>query len=212
MKHLQSLVSGYKTFLDDEYKIHEKRYKMLAEKGQFPRVMLIGCCDSRVNPELIFHAAPGDLFVVRNVANLVPAYEPDSAYHGVGAALEFALTVLGIRHIVVMGHSHCGGVRACCEAVQNNKASGKFIPRWTCALDNCARGVIDENPNLPPEELHHKVELSAIKNSLKNLETFPFLLEYLKDERIQIHGAYFDIKNAQLYALDRTTKEFMPVE
>lgn len=213
MKHLQKLVSGYKTALTEKDKNH---YRALAEDGQFPKVMVIGCSDSRVNPDYIFNSAPGDLFVVRNVANLVPPYERDEASHGTSAALEFAVKGLKVEHIVIMGHSLCGGVKACCQGVHTEHASDldglEFIPKWTSILNHCAENVLEKEPNLSLGDLSNKVEKAAIRASLKNLTDFPFIVEGIENGSLQVHGAYFDIGEAQLYALDQETKDFLPVE
>lgn len=212
MKNLEKLVKGYKKFLEKDFHSHQERYRLLAEEGQAPKIMMIGCCDSRVNPDLIFKAKPGDLFVVRNVANLVPPFEPDDAYHGTSAAIEFAVTVLKIQHIVIMGHSLCGGVKACCDHLHGHEGQGLFIPQWTSILNQCAKSVLESHPDVPPEILHEKVEKAAVGASLENLKAFPFVHAAMEQGDLQIHGAYFDIRNAQLYAMDQGTGNFVPVE
>lgn len=210
MKDLKPIVEGYKAYFTDEDKAH---YRTLAE-GQSPKVMVIGCCDSRVNPDIIFHSRPGDLFVVRNVANLVPPFENDEASHGTSAAIEFAVTGLGVEHIVIMGHSACGGVRACCDSVHGDAEdpSGLFIPKWTSILSECAEAVLVENPDIGIEDMARKVEQAGIKSSLKNLKGFPFIQEGLEKKTLDVHGAYFDIKDAQLYAYDKATDTFLPLD
>ena len=208
MKNLEKLVSGYKNFLKEEDK---ERYRALAE-GQSPKIMVVGCSDSRVNPDLIFNAQPGEIFMVRNVANLIPPFEIDEASHGTSAALEFAVKGLNVEHIVIMGHSFCGGVRACCDGVNGIEVSGQFVPKWTSILNDCAKSVQAENPDLSIDELSHRVEKAAIKNSLQNLKEFPFIVEAIEAGNLQIHGAYFDIKEAQLYALDKATDTFLAVD
>ena len=209
MKNLSKLVSGYKNSLTDEDRQH---YHDLAVNGQSPKIMIIGCSDSRVSPDWLFKAGPGDLFVVRNVANLVPPFEHDEAYHGTSAALEFAVNGLNIEHIVIMGHSLCGGVRACCDSVKGEKSNGLFIPTWTSLLKDCAEDVLNENPEIDIDELSRKVEQAGIRGSLNNLRAFPFITDGINDGTLQIHGAYFDIKEAQLYALDKETDQFLAVE
>src|SRR6266508_4383937 len=125
----ERLVDGYRDFLTGRLTVEQSRYRELAEHGQAPQIMVIGCCDSRVSPEVIFDARPGELFVVRNVANLVPPYSPDGAYHGVSAALEFAVGALRVKHIVVLGHARCGGVRAFAEGGAP-LSPGDFIGKW----------------------------------------------------------------------------------
>lgn len=212
MKNLKKLVSGYKDFLNKDFPDHQERYHELAVSGQSPKIMVIGCSDSRVNPDLIFNTKPGEMFVIRNVANLVPPFEPDDHYHGTSAGIEFAVTGLNIRHIVIMGHSLCGGVQACCNQVEGNPSGSLFIDKWTSILKDCARKVLNENPDLAPEDLRVKVEQAAILASLENLRSFPFVQERITDGSLQIHGAYFDVQSAQLYALDQETNTFLAVE
>ncbi len=212
MKNLKKLVTGYKAALTE----HDKqRYRSLADNGQFPKVMVIGCSDSRVNPDYIFNSAPGDLFVVRNVANLIPPYEVDEASHGTSAALEFAVKGLKVEHIVIMGHSLCGGVKACCQGVHADSEVSDdlvFIPKWTSILNHCAEDALSQEPDLSLEDLSNRVELSAIRASLKNLKDFPFIQDGIKNGTLQVHGAYFDIGEAQLYVLDGETDDFLPIE
>lgn len=212
MKSLAKLVKGYKRFLQNDFQNHQERYRLLAEEGQSPKIMMIGCSDSRVNPDMIFKTKPGDLFVVRNVANLVPPFEPDDAYHGTSAAIEFAVTVLKVQHIVIMGHSLCGGVKACCDGLHGDDGHGLFIPQWTSILNHCAKSVLADNPDVPPEVLHEKVGKAAVGASLEHLKVFPFVRAAIEQGDLQIHGAYFDIRDAQLYALDQENGNFIPVE
>lgn len=210
MKNLEKLVSGYKRFLNADYQDYKGRYQSLADNGQAPKIMVIACSDSRVNPDLIFNTAPGDIFVVRNVANLVPPYEPDDKHHSTSAAIEFAVKALKVDHIVIMGHSLCGGVNACCEAVNGNAVDGEFIPRWTSLLHDCAREV--KARGVAAEEFSGAVEKAAVRASIDNLRSFPFVVEAMNERALALHGIYFDVRNAQLYALDRSANEFVPVE
>src|SRR6201987_2944062 len=125
----QALIDGYRTFTSHRLPTEQSRYRELSERGQSPEVMVIGCCDSRVSPEVIFDARPGELFVVRNIANLVPVYAPDGGTHGVSAALEYAVQVLRVKHIVVLGHAQCGGVRAFIDKIEP-LSPGDFIGKW----------------------------------------------------------------------------------
>ncbi len=212
MQSLDKLVKGYKSFIKDNFQNNQGRYRSLAENGQAPRIMMIGCCDSRVNPDLIFNTRPGDLFVVRNVANLVPPFEPDGGHHGTSAAIEFAVTVLNVEHIVVMGHSLCGGVRACCEHAHGNTVKGLFIPQWTSILSSCTETVKKRSPHHSIEDFSRDVEMEGVKFSLSNLRQFPFIQERIESNTLHIHGAYFEIKEAQLYALDYESDHFIPIE
>src|SRR5258705_10869312 len=136
----QHLLDGYRTFTTQRLPTEQNRYRELAERGQQPEIMVIGCCDSRVSPEAIFDAGPGELFVVRNVANLVPPYAPDGSYHGVSAALEFGVGALRVKHIVVLGHAHCGGVRAFAEG-SAPLSPGDFIGKWMSLIAPAAEKV-----------------------------------------------------------------------
>lgn len=211
MQTLEKLVKGYKIFLKNDLQNYQERYRTLAEDGQSPKIMVIGCSDSRVNPDLIFNTKPGELFVVRNVANLIPPFEPDDNYHGTSAALEFAITGLSVQHIVIMGHSLCGGIKACCDHLEGQKSNSLFIGKWTSLLKDCARNVLCNDPALSSEELRNKVEQAAIIASLENLRGFPFVAERLTAGSLHIHGAYFDVRDAQLYALDQSSGAFVAV-
>src|SRR5499425_1391532 len=135
----QRLIDGYAAFVRNRLRFEQARYRELAETGQSPEIMVIGCCDSRVSPEVIFDAGPGELFVVRNVANLVPPYSPDGLYHGVSAALEYGVSVLRVKHLVVLGHARCGGI----QAFASNAPTGDFIGKWISLLAPAAASVHD---------------------------------------------------------------------
>ncbi len=134
------LYEGYRAFRAGRLPTEQSRYRELAERGQAPETMVVGCCDSRVSPEVIFDARPGELFVVRNVANLVPPYSPDGLYHGVSAALEYGVAVLRVKHLVVLGHARCGGI----QAFASNAPSGDFIGKWISLLAPAAASIQSE--------------------------------------------------------------------
>lgn len=167
---MDGLIKGYRRFREGAWRSRRDLYETLSRDGQHPRAVLIGCCDSRADPSMIFDAAPGELFVIRNVANLVPPYGPDSRYHGTSAALEFAVRALGIDNIVVLGHGQCGGI----SALISGQASGEFLDPW---LD-IARGI---RPSVMSEtdaaKRQRKAEHAAIRLSLRNLRTFPWIGE-----------------------------------
>src|SRR3984893_9905151 len=131
----KNLVEGYRRFLRDHHGLERGRYRQLAELGQAPTAMVIACCDARVDVSAIFDAEPGALFILRNVANLVPPYEPEGMYHGTSAAIEFAALALKVPHIIVLGHSRCGGVRAYREQIRDKAEEQGFIGRWLALLD-----------------------------------------------------------------------------
>jgi len=202
----QQLVTGYRTFATQRLPTEQSRYRELSERGQSPEVMVIGCCDSRVSPEVIFDAGPGELFVVRNVANLVPPYAPDEAAHGVSAALEFAVQVLRVKHIVVLGHAQCGGIKALVEPSEP-LSPGDFIGRWMSLL----APTVEQTPRGGSEALADfamRLEQRAVKTSLGNLMTFPCIRVLVERGKLQLHGAYFGVARGSLAVLDPATGKF----
>jgi carbonic anhydrase len=205
----QRLIDGYVAFAAGRLKSEQDRYRELAERGQSPEIMVIGCCDSRVSPEVIFDAGPGELFVVRNVANLVPPYTPTGHYHGVSAALEFALEALQVKHVVVLGHAQCGGVRAFAEAAKP-LSPGDFIGKWM-SLMTPVSAKVGARGSLSPEEYLKRMEQSSIVNSLDSLMTFPRVRELVGRNALTLHGAYFGVAKGELSVLDCASGEFQPV-
>jgi carbonic anhydrase len=201
----QRLHDGYRSFRGARLPAEQSRYRDLAERGQAPETMIVGCCDSRVAPEVIFDAGPGELFVVRNVANLVPPYAPDGAYHGVSAALEYAVQVLRVRHIVVLGHARCGGI----QAFADNAAPGDFIGRWISLVAPAAMKIRSREE--APGSYLTRLEQVSLVTSLDNLMTFPFVRSAHERGRLALHGAYFNVATGELSALDRATGRFAPV-
>src|SRR6201996_1285574 len=167
----QKLIDGYRTFATQRLPTEQSRYRELSERGQAPEIMVIGCCDSRVSPEGIFDAGPGELFVARNVANLVPPYQPDDAAHGVSAALEFAVQVLRVKHIVVLGHAQCGGIKALVQDAAP-LSPGDFIGKWMSILES-TRDEMTLKPGETEQDFITRLEKKAVLKSLENLMTFP---------------------------------------
>src|SRR5438132_10825919 len=167
------LLDGYRTFTTQRLPTEQTRYRELSEHGQSPAVMVVGCCDSRVSPEVIFDAGPGELFVVRNVANLVPVYQPDAGAHGVSAALEFAVQVLKVKHIVVLGHAQCGGIRAFVDKIEP-LTPGDFIGRWMAMFIKPGERV-EQREHETMQDFVTRIEKAAVFRSLENLMTFPFV-------------------------------------
>ncbi len=204
----QHLIDGYNAFVAGRLTREQDRYRELAETGQSPQTMVIGCCDSRVSPEVIFDARPGELFVVRNVANIVPPYAPDGQAHGVSAALEFGVAVLKVKHIVVLGHAHCGGVKAYAEDTTPS-SPGNFIGNWmklmAPAAEKTPRGALSVTDHLV------RLEQANIVNSLDNLMTFPHLRKLIQHGSVVLHGAYFGIATGELSVLDRPSGEFLRI-
>jgi carbonic anhydrase len=205
----QQLLNGYHTFTSQRLPTEQSRYRDLAERGQSPEVMVIGCCDSRVSPEVIFDAGPGELFVVRNVANLVPVYAPDAGAHGVSAALEFAVRALRVKHIVVLGHAQCGGVRAFIDKVAP-LSPGDFIGRWMSMFIKPGEKV-EQRERETMAEFTTRIEKAAVFRSLENLMTFPFVRVAVERGELQLHGAYFGVAEGSLSVLDPAAKEFRSV-
>jgi carbonic anhydrase len=210
MNFPQRLIEGYGAFASGRLQAEQHRYRELAERGQTPEIMVIGCCDSRVSPEVIFDARPGELFVVRNVANLVPPFETGGTYHGVSAALEFGVGVLKVKHIVVLGHAHCGGVRAYAEDAAPI-SPGDFIGRWMSLMAPAADKV-GPRGTLSRAEYLERLEKASVANTLDNLMTFPRLRKLIERGAVMLHGAYFGVAAGELSVLDRATGEFYPVK
>jgi carbonic anhydrase len=205
----QRLIDGYRAFLDGQLPREQDRYRELAETGQAPEVMVIGCSDSRVSPEVIFDARPGELFVVRNVANIVPPYQPDGHAHGVSAALEFGMAALKIRHIVVLGHARCGGVRAFAEKAAP-LSPGDFIGNWMRLMTPAVAKAGPQDGLSWPDYLT-RLEQANVANSLDNLKTFPRLRKLIERGQVATHGAYFGVATGQLSVRDDATGAFVQV-
>ena len=204
----QRLTDGYQAFLQGRFDGERERYRHLAEKGQRPEILVIGCCDSRVAPETIFDAGPGELFVVRNVANLVPPYEPGTdSYHGTSAAIEFAVNGLEVKHIVVLGHASCGGIRSFYDSVEP-LSPGDFIGKWMSQIRPAAEKL---GPTGPDHVANiRRLELAVVEHSLNNLLTFPNIKRRVDAGTLQLHGTYFGVATGLLFIRDPQTGEFAP--
>ena len=207
------LVRGYQSFLSGRFVNEQQRFRELAEAGQKPTVMLIGCCDSRVSPEVIFDARPGEIFVVRNVANLMPPYAPNDDLHGTSAALEFGVMGLRVEHIVVMGHAQCGGIRAFAEneadPYSRPLSPGDFIGKWMSLIEPAARRL--GTPAEPFADYVERLAREAVSQSLANLRTFPCVKTLEQRGRLKRHGAYFGVADGRLLVLDEATGQFNAV-
>lgn len=210
MREVSELVSGYQTFLREQYPREAEIYRSLADKGQAPSTLIIACCDSRVDPSRIFSAKPGELFIVRNVANLVPPFEPMGEYHGTSAAIEFAVTALEVRNILVLGHARCGGVQGFIRGQVQPQATS-FIGKWISLLKPAWGEVVQTGGRMDEVERQRALELTSIRFSIDNLGTFPFVKERLDAGKISLHGGFFDIATGGLQAMDPKTYEFEPV-
>lgn len=200
MTEYADLLTGYQRFRTDEYEQEKKRWAELG-KGQSPKVMVIACSDSRVDPSQIFDAGPGEMFVVRNVANLVPPFEEGSGRHGVSAALEFAVTQLEVTDILVLGHASCGGVGAALSRkfADARPGDGGFIAHWVDILDEARDRIVAEHGTGP--EAVKALELETVRTSIANLRTFPFVPEREKAGKLRLRGAYFAIADGVLHVM-----------
>ena len=212
MRDIPELMNGYRRFLSTRYAQEAAVYHSLAEGGQAPRTMVIACCDSRVDPAAIFNAGPGELFIVRNVANLVPPFEPQGDYHGTSAALEFAVTGLEVENIVVLGHARCGGVSAFLHNLNEPVTKPGFIDRWMSLLNPARIEAFRDATGKTPEELQMALEHAGVRHSLDNLLTFPFVKERHAKGQLRLRGGYFDIADGTLHELDAAGTRFTPIE
>jgi carbonic anhydrase len=199
---MDQLIEGYRIFRETYFQRHREMFAELAQ-GQSPQAMVISCCDSRIDPGLIFNAEPGAIFSLRNIANLVPPYAPDDRHHSTSAAIEFAVRALKVKHIVVMGHARCGGVRALLGAHE-----GDFIGPWM-RIAEPARDIAVKTAGDEDREVIQRIcEHETLKISLANLRTFPWVRRALQLEELKLHGWYYDLDKGELQQLDETTGQF----
>jgi carbonic anhydrase len=205
MPEFKSLLEGYQRFRSDAYRHQKARYDALASEGQSPPVMIISCCDSRVDPATIFDTVPGQVFALRNVANLVPPFETGGGLHGASAAIEFGVLGLEVKHIVVLGHGQCGGIKAALSGVNLGQKGNLFVDDWMGIVRDARDAVAACNHDNPQRVL----EWEAIKVSLANLRTFPFIAEREAEGSLKLHGAWFAIAEGSLYVLDEAQGDFL---
>lgn len=210
MPRLTRLIEGYRRFRQNRWPKERERWSELAE-GQSPKVMVIACSDSRADPAEIFDTRPGEIFVVRNVANLAPPYETTGGLHGVSAALEFAVTQLEVEEVLVLGHGSCGGCAAALTGQFDDAEPGEghFIADWVRQLSDARERVRARHPQIGAEAVL-EMEWEAVKLSLTNLRTFPWIAHREQDGRLVLHGAHFSIAEGRLYVLDEAEGSFRP--
>jgi carbonic anhydrase len=212
MPEFAQLLEGYHRFRSGAYQVQRQRYDRLAKEGQSPKVMIIACSDSRVDPAQIFDLDPGEVFVVRNVAALVPPFETTPGHHGVSAALEFAVQVLEVRQIVVLGHGMCGGCKAALTREMHGAQPGEggFVADWIGLLDDARDPVVARHGESGPAA-EREMEYAGVRVSIANLRTFPCIRRKERDGQIKLRGAFFAISEGVLQVLDEATGDFSPI-
>jgi carbonic anhydrase len=203
----QQLIQGFRRFRERHFTQDDALYRQLVARGQTPRILVVACCDSRVDPAIVLDCAPGDLFVIRNVANLVPPSESHGGHHGTSAALEFGVRNLGVQHIVVLGHAHCGGIHALMQAGGGSNPDS-FIGDWMRLAESARIGVEQDMPEASQEARQRNCEQRAILVSLDNLMTFPWVRERVEGGALFLHGWYFDIEHGQLLSYNAVRGAF----
>lgn len=203
----RNLVEGFQRFRQRHFESNDNLYQQLVKEGQTPKTLVVACCDSRVDPALVLDCAPGDLFVIRNVANLVPPSENRAGHHGTTAAIEYAIRILEVEHIIVLGHAHCGGINTLVKTggVSNPDS---YMADWMCLAESARASVMAEMPQATLEEQLHACEQRAILVSLDNLMTFPWVKERVQQGVLKLHGWYFDIEQGQLLRFDPEAQRF----
>lgn len=211
LDEFQKLVQGYATFRDSYFNGGNGLYEKLVAEGQKPKILVIACSDSRVDPAIVLGCQPGDLFVVRNVANLVPPCESDQGYHGTSAALEFGIKALNIKNIVLFGHTRCGGIQSLFETSQENKEKLSFIKKWMGLAQPAFERVQQEHSSLSLEDKITTCEQYSLLNSLENLMSFEWIREKVEAGNLFLHAWYFDIQTGLIYAHDSQVNSFKPL-
>lgn len=207
MIDINQLIAGFRRFRQAHFAEHDTLYQQLVEQGQTPQVLVVACCDSRVDPALVFNCHPGDLFVIRNVANLVPPREGHSGHHGTTAAIEYGVKKLGVKHIIVLGHAHCGGISA---LVNTNGVStpDSYMDDWMSLAEGARKEVEVTFSQATPDVKYRECEMRAILVSLENLKTFPWISERVENGSLILHGWYFDIGHGELLRYEESTRAF----
>ncbi len=206
----QQLIEGFRRFRERHFTNNDALYRQLVAQGQTPKILVVACCDSRVDPAIVLDCAPGDLFVIRNVANLVPPSESHVGHHGTSAALEFGVRNLGVQHIIVLGHAHCGGIQALITAGGTNEQDS-FINDWMRLVEGARIEVERNMPDATMSERLQACEQQAILISLRNLMTFSWVRERVENGSLVLHGWYFDIKRGQLLRHNPASRTFEPL-
>lgn len=209
-KEILRLMAGFRKFRDKYFANEHPLYQRLSSGGQNPKTLIIGCSDARVDPAIITSASPGELFIVRNVANLVPPFEEGGGVHGVSAAIEFAVVNLGVDNIIVLGHRQCGGIRAL--MLNQTTDANRFVSQWVRIAQDAKDRVLQKHQGEDDETLCRHGELESIITSLNNLRTFPFVQAAVQDRGLSVMGIYFDLELGQLIEYDEDSGEFRNIE
>ena len=205
--HLNSLIEGHKRFKKIEFSKYKDDFETLVKHGQKPSVLFIGCSDSRVVPDLIVDANPGDMFLLRNIANFVPPYKEDKDFHGSTAVIEYAVSVLEVKDIIVCGHSYCGGCAALYDELDEKTLP--HVKKWLeLGADAKSYALKHTAKDAPKEELFRRTEKASVVNQLKNLLTFPEVEKRVKEGDLNIHGWYYHIENGDIEVYDPQKKEY----
>lgn len=208
MNHIEKLVDGFKRFHSRNYEEDRTLFDRLAKQGQSPKTIVVGCCDSRVDPAIVTDCDPGDLFIIRNVANLVPPFETRGNYHGTSAALEFGVRNLEVEDIIVLGHAKCGGILALLNQVPGSEHQEGFVSSWMTVASNARNRVLSRMHGESLEKQARACEQEAILVSLDNLLTFPWILERVAQKKLALHGWYFDMEHGELLRYNPDSKCF----
>ena len=201
MTSIDELISRARAFRSGPFERQQPLFQRLVRDGQAPKIMMIACSDSRVDPSVIFDAEPGQIFMVRNVASLVPPSTPDDNCHGTSAALEFAVTELGVEHVVVLGHGHCGGIKALLDGADLERGATDFIGPWLSSAAASRDHVLKDTPNTSAEEQARALEYETVRQSVRNLMTYSWVEERVNEGTLSLHGWHFDIAEGALSAV-----------
>ncbi|MGE5086004.1 MAG: carbonic anhydrase [Bacillota bacterium] len=209
-KEILRMMAGFRRFRDRFFKEGHSVYESLSTSGQSPKTLMIACSDSRVDPAILFSSSPGEIFVVRNVANLVPPFESSIGYHGVSSAIEFAVVNLEVENIVILGHRQCGGIRSLFqpEAIRE----GGFVQQWMRIAADAKTKVLEHSPSADVDHLCRECELTSIVTSLDNLRTFPFVQDAIQKRGMQLIGVYFDLELGRLSFYDDAISSFRELD
>lgn len=212
MSVLERLIEGFVDFRAGYWRENRPLFERLAREGQSPKVLIVACVDSRVDPGILTRTQPGDLFTIRNVGAIVPPYGPDGRYHGTSAALEFGVRALGVEHIVVLGHALCGGMRALLAEDDASLAQFEFLKPWTDIVRRAADAVRLGVPEMDAVATQKAVEQAAVVVSMGNVLSFPWIRERVDGGTLSVHGWYFDLRSGELSAFDPAEARFDPVK